>query len=70
MGRKRLAGYVFITYIGDHRPYHVHIREGKREIGRWDIENQVSLDSLEVTEKLRKALVKLGYASGDKNDYK
>ncbi len=66
MGRKRLAGYVFITYKGDHRPYHVHIVEGKREIGRWDIENQTALDGLEVTDKLKKALVKLGYAPGVK----
>jgi hypothetical protein len=66
MGRKKLAGYTFITYKGDHRPYHVHIRKEKREIGRWDIENQVPWDGLEITEKLRKALVKLGYASGGK----
>jgi hypothetical protein len=68
MGRKRLAGYVFITYKGDHRPYHVHIREGQREIGRWDIENQAAMDSFEVIQKLRRALVKLGYATGGKND--
>jgi hypothetical protein len=62
MGRKKLAGFIFITYIGDHLPYHVHIREGKKEIGRWDIENQVPLDGLQITEKLKKALVKLGFA--------
>jgi len=64
MGRRRLAGYIFITYRGDHRLYHVHIRKGNREIGRWDIENQIPMDSFELTEKLRRALVKLGYASG------
>ncbi len=61
MGRKKLSGFVFITYKGDHRPYHVHIRQGKREIGRWDIENQVPLDGLQITEKLKRALIKLGY---------
>lgn len=64
MGRRRIAGYIFITYKGDHRPYHVHIRKGNREIGRWDIENQVPMDNFEITEKLRRALVKLGYAPG------
>ncbi|OGO33151.1 MAG: hypothetical protein A2Z29_08485 [Chloroflexi bacterium RBG_16_56_11] len=63
MGRKRLGGFIFVTYKGDHRPYHVHIRKGNREIGRWDIENQVPLDSFELTDKLRRALVKLGYAA-------
>jgi hypothetical protein len=61
MGKKKLAGFIFITYKGDHRPYHVHIREGKREIGRWDIENQMPLDGLHVTDKLRSALIQLGY---------
>jgi hypothetical protein len=64
MGRKKRAGFIFVTYKGDHRPYHVHIREGKKEIGRWDIENEVPLDGLQVTEKLKQALVELGYAKG------
>jgi len=68
MGRKKRAGFIFVTYHGDHRPYHVHIREGEREVGRWDIENQVPLDGLQVTEKLKKALIALGYAREDKNN--
>jgi hypothetical protein len=64
MGIKKYAGYIFITYKGDHQPYHVHIRKGKREIGRWDIENQLPMDSFEITTKLMKALIKMGYASG------
>jgi len=65
MGIKRWGGYVFITYTGDHRPYHVHIKRGRREIGRWDIENQKPMDAFEVSERLMKALVRLGYADGD-----
>lgn len=61
MSRKRRAGYVFITFKGDHRPYHVHVIQGRREIGRWDIENQVVMDNFEVTDKLRSALIELGY---------
>ncbi len=68
MGKRKLAGFIFVTYKGDHRPYHIHIRKGRKEIGRWDIENQAPLDGLEVTEKLRKALVKLGYAFEAEND--
>lgn len=68
MGRKKLAGYIFETYKGDHRPYHVHIKEGRKEIGRWDIENQLPMDGLELTEKLWNALVKLNYAFEDEDD--
>jgi hypothetical protein len=66
MGRKKLSGFIFITRKGDHLPYHVHIKEGKREIGRWDIENQIPWDGLQVTEKLRKALIELGYAKRER----
>lgn len=55
MGRKKLAGYVFITFKGDPRPYHVHIVKGQKEIGRWDIENQEPMDDFEVDSKLRGA---------------
>jgi len=64
LGRKRLAGYVFITFKGDHRPYHVHIVKDRKEIGRWDIENQVAMDEFEFDSKLRDALRKLGYMLG------
>ncbi len=67
MSKKKLAGFTFIIYKGDHRPYHVHIRKGKKEIGRWDIENQRPMDELRVSATLFKALVKLGYAIGEKS---
>jgi hypothetical protein len=65
IGRKKCAVYTFITYKGGHRPYHVHIRKGRKEIGRWDIENQHPMDEFKVTLKLRKA-VKMGYAREDR----
>lgn len=61
MGRKRSGGFIFITYKGDHSPLHVHIEQGGREIGRWDIENQKPMDDLKVSHKLRKALKQVGY---------
>jgi hypothetical protein len=64
MGKKKLAGYLFITYKGDHRPYHVHIIKNRRELGRWDIENQMPMDDFEVNNDLKDALIKLGYMLG------
>ena len=64
MGKKKLSGYIFITYKGDHRPYHVHIVRNNRELGRWDIENQKPMDNFEMTNDLKDALIKLGYMLG------
>ncbi|MSQ15563.1 MAG: hypothetical protein EXR50_06850 [Dehalococcoidia bacterium] len=69
MVRKRSGGFVFITYKGDHPPYHVHIEKDGREIGRWDIENQEPLDDFEVGAKLRKALKRLGYLVEDRDTW-
>lgn len=61
MGDKKAGGYIFRSYIGDHRPYHVHIRKDGKEIGRWDIEHQRSMDGLVITNALKRALLQLGY---------
>ena len=39
MPKIRRGGYVFLAWVGDHRPRHVHVyREGKL-IVKWDLEN-------------------------------
>jgi len=38
--RIRRGGYVFITWVGDHVPRHVHVyREGNLVV-KWDLENR------------------------------
>ena len=55
-------GFIFVTYSGDHPPYHVHILTSSgRNIGRFDIEHQCPMDDFEVNKRLRKALTDLGY---------
>ena len=62
MSRKRYKGYVFITYAEDHPPFHVHILTSTgRNIGRFDIEHQCPMDDFEVTKRLKRALIELGY---------
>ena len=68
MTRKRRGGYIFETFKGDHPPLHVHMREGGREIGRWDIEHQRPMDSFTVPRRLRQALKDLGYLLEDTSD--
>ncbi len=61
MGRKKAGGFVFVTYKGDHPPIHVHIEKDGEEIGRWDIENQRTMENFKIDKSLNKALKQLGY---------
>ena len=63
MGIKKLCGFIFTTYSSDHPPYHVHVKYGNREIGRFDIENKKPLGKKKsrISGKLKKALKELGY---------
>jgi hypothetical protein len=36
----RRGGYVFLTWIGDHSPRHVHVYRDGRLVLKWDLENQ------------------------------
>lgn len=39
LSKIRRGGYVFVTWIGDHAPYHVHVyRHGRLEL-KWDLES-------------------------------
>jgi hypothetical protein len=43
MPKLRRGNYVFLAWVGDHRPRHVHVyREGKL-IVKWDLENWRSM---------------------------
>ena len=61
MGVKKAGGFIFKTRAADHTPFHVHIWDGHKWIGRWDIENQRPMDDFEVTQRLRQALADVGY---------
>ena len=62
MSRIRYLGFIFITYNGDHPPFHVHILTSSgRNIGRFDIEHQCPMDDFRITKKLSKAVIDLGY---------
>lgn len=61
MGEKRVRGYVFRSYVGDHPPLYVHVFRKGEQLGRWDIEHQRPMDDLAVTNKLARALREAGY---------
>jgi hypothetical protein len=61
LGEKRVKGFVFRIYVGDHAPLHVHVFRKGQQLGRWDIEHQLPMDDLVVTNRLAQALREAGY---------
>jgi hypothetical protein len=43
MTRVRRGGYVFVTWVGDHPPRHVHVYRDGRLLGKWDLEQRQTI---------------------------
>lgn len=43
MGKIRRGGYIFVTWVGDHSPRHVHVYRDDTLVVKWDLENQVPM---------------------------
>jgi hypothetical protein len=43
MARIRRGGYIFLTWIGDHPPRHVHVYRDGKLIVKWDLENRMPM---------------------------
>ena len=43
MGKIRRGNYVFLTWIDDHLPRHVHVYKDGKLIVKWDLENRVAM---------------------------
>jgi len=39
MGKIRRGNYIFLTWIGDHSPRHVHVYRKSRLVVKWDLDN-------------------------------
>ena len=39
MPKLRRGNYVFLAWVGDHRPRHVHVYREGRLVVKWDLEN-------------------------------
>ena len=40
MARIRRGGYIFLTWVGDHPPRHVHVYRDGQLVVKWDLDNQ------------------------------
>lgn len=43
MTKVRRGGYVFLTWIGDHPPRHVHVLRDDRLVLKWDLARRLPL---------------------------
>ena len=39
MVKVRRGNYVFLTWVGDHSPRHVHVYQSSKLVVKWDLEN-------------------------------
>jgi hypothetical protein len=58
MGRIKRGNFIFVFWIGDHSPRHVHVyREGKL-IVKWDLESDKPIQG-QATRQIRKYIYEL-----------
>lgn len=43
MGKIRRGNYVFVTWKGDHCPWHVHVYQDGRLVVKWDLDNHLPM---------------------------
>jgi hypothetical protein len=58
MGKIRRGGFVFVTWKGDHSPYHVHVYRDSTLVVKWDLENDVAMKG-EATARILRLIAKL-----------
>jgi len=40
LGKERRGGHVFVSWIGDHSPRHVHVYRNGRLVLKWDLDHR------------------------------
>ena len=58
MGKIRRGGFVFVTWVGDHSPYHVHVYRDGTLVVKWDLDNHMPMKG-EANAKVRKLIKEL-----------
>jgi hypothetical protein len=43
VGKIWRGNYTFVTWVGDHAPYHVHVFRQGRLVPKWDLENECAM---------------------------
>ena len=58
MGKIRFGGYIFVTWVGDHEPRHVHVYKSRQLVVKWDLEDDVELEG-EASRRVRRLIRRL-----------
>jgi hypothetical protein len=58
MGKIRRGNFVFVTYVGDHSPRHVHVYRDGTMIVKWDLENAIEMEG-KITRRIRDLILEL-----------
>jgi len=58
MGKIRRGNYLFITWIGDHAPRHVHVFKDSRLVVKWDLDHHQTIEG-KMTRKIEKIIKNL-----------
>jgi hypothetical protein len=58
MARIRRGGYIFVTWVGDHPPRHVHVYRDGALIVKWDLDNQKPMRG-RATQRILKLIAEL-----------
>jgi hypothetical protein len=58
MGNIHRGGYVFLAWIGDRGPRHVHAYRDGRLVVKWDLENEVAVKG-KANRTIRKLIAEL-----------
>lgn len=58
MAKTRRGGYVFVTWVGDHSPRHVHVYRDGRLVVKWDLDRGQAMEGA-APARVRKLLAEL-----------
>ena len=58
MGKVRRGGFVFLTWVSDHGPRHVHVYEDGVLVVKWDLDSRVAMKG-EASERVLKIIKEL-----------
>ncbi len=58
MGKKRRGNYIFVDWVGDHAPRHVHVYKDSKLIVKWDLENNAVMEG-QISNRILKLIQEL-----------
>ena len=58
MTKIKRGGFIFVTWIGDHGPHHVHVFRDGRLVVKWDVDGRDEIEGT-ATRRIRKYIAEL-----------